>query len=751
LIRATELHAALAGRYEVLDELGSGGMATVFRAKDPRHERTVAIKVLHPGLAASVGAERFLAEIKTTAKLTHPHILPLHDSGVAEGFFYYVMPLVEGESLRQRLERESKLSVEEAVRITLQIADALRYAHGQQVIHRDIKPENILMHRGHAMVADFGIARVVSAAGDQRITVTGMAIGTPAYMSPEQAAGELDLDGRSDLYALACVLYEMLSGELPFTGPTISAILAQRFMKPAPRITIKRPEVPRPVEAAISMAMALQREDRFESVDGFAQALVSKTAVPHDTSGRSIAVLAFANMSDDPETEYFSDGISEEIINVLAQLPGLRVAARTSAFSFKGKNVDLRSIGDQLSVATVLEGSVRKAGNRLRITAQLINVSDGYHLWSERYDRELTDVFAIQDEIAAAIAEKLKVTFLAAQDGQAAAPPTRSIEAYELFLKARGLVHRRGPGIRQAVELYEEALALDPDFGAAYAALTHALILAGFYGLFTAEQARARAIASARRAVEQAPELSQTHGAAALVALLAEYDRAKADAAWSRALELNPGDAAIRMERAYYSLCNVHGDFERALSDARLAVEHDPLSALAQANLGLILGCARRYPEALAQARKTLEIDRSSFLGHFLHGLSLMWTGNPEGALAAATPVLAVSGRHPWMLMVTALAHHRAGRTAAALAMYQELVARAASEYVQPSLTVLVANGLGLADEAARLLRECGEHRDIGMPVILLHFPEAEGLADTPAGHALLRLMGWDDLIRSPA
>ncbi len=748
MTKTEQLTAALSGRYAILGELGTGGMATVFRATDQRHERTVAIKVLHSELAASVGADRFLTEIKTTAKLSHPHILALHDSGVADGFLYYVMPLVDGESLRDRLTREPQLPVDEAVRITLQVADALTYAHGQQVVHRDIKPENILLQGGHALVADFGIARAVSQAGDERITVTGMAIGTPAYMSPEQAAGELDLDGRSDLYALACVVYEMLSGELPFTGPTISAILAQRFMKPPPKVTTKRPNVPRPIEAALCMAMALEREDRFASVAKFAEALVSKQAVQHDTSGRSIAVLAFANMSDDPDTEYFSDGISEEIINVLAQLPSLRVAARTSAFSFKGKSVDLRSIGDQLSVATVLEGSVRRAGNRIRITAQLINVADGYHLWSERYDRELTDVFAIQDEIAAAIAEKLKVTFLVAEDGLAFAPPTSNIEAYELFLKARGLVHRRGPGIRQAIDLYEQAIALDPDFGPAYAALTHALILAGFYGLARPEQSRPRAIAAARLALEKAPDLPQAHGAAAMVALLAEYDRDKADAEWARALELNPGDSAIRMERAYYGLCNVRGDFDRALSEARLAVEHDPLSALAQANFGLILGCAGKYPEALAQARKTLEIDRASFLGHFLHGMSLLWNGNFEGALTAVTPVLGMSGRHPWILMVVALAHHRAGRTAEGLALYHELVARAASEYVQPSLTVLVANGLGLVDEVARLVRECGEHRDVGLAVILLYFPEAAGLIDTPAGADLLRLMGWDDRLR---
>ena len=334
------------------------------------------------------------------------------------------MPFIEGETLRQRITREKCLPVDDALRLTREIADALACAHAHDVIHRDIKPENILLQSGHAVVADFGIARAVKAAGSERMTATGLAIGTPAYMSPEQAAGERDVDGRSDLYALASVLYEMLAGEAPFTGATPDVILLQRFTQPPPKITTKRPGIPRAIEAAICTAMARAPEDRFPTVERFVASLEAKAGAPDADLDRSIAVLPFANMSGDPENEYFSDGVSEEIINALAQLPRLRVAARTSAFSFKGKNVDLRSIGDQLNVATVLEGSVRKAGGRIRITAQLSNVADGYQLWSERYDRELTDIFAIQDEIATAIAEKLKATLGVSGEGRLVRPPT---------------------------------------------------------------------------------------------------------------------------------------------------------------------------------------------------------------------------------------------------------------------------------------------------------------------------------------
>ena len=743
-----ELNAALAGRYEILGELGSGGMATVFRARDVRHERTVAMKVLRPELASLLGPERFLSEIRTTARLSHPHILALHDSGAAGGFLYYVMPLVDGESLRDRLNREKQLPVDEAVRITLQVAEALTYAHGHQIIHRDIKPENILLQGSYALVADFGIARAVSKAGDERITATGMALGTPNYMSPEQIAGDLDIDGRSDLYALATVLFELLSGEPPFTGPTISAILAQRFTKPAPKVTIKRPNVPRSIEAALTKAMAIAPEDRFESVALFAEALVSKEVAYHDTAGRSIAVLAFANMSDDPETEYFSDGMSEEIINVLVQIPDLRVAARTSAFSFKGKNVDLRSIGDQLSVATVLEGSVRRAGNRLRITAQLINVSDGYHLWSERYDREMTDVFAIQDEIAHAIADKLTVTLGAGKSKTAPARPTDNIEAYELYLKGKAIEHRRGPGLRTAVELYEQAVALDPDFGAAHGALAHALVLTGFYGIYNTEQVGARAVAAARIGMERAPGNGPVHAASAMVALMLEYDREKAEREWNRAMELSPSDSSIRIEYAFYLLCGVHGDFNRATEYVRQSLEQDPLSALAHAFSALVHGFADRHTETVAEARKALSIDPSSFIGHYQLGLGLVRSGDWEGALKAMTPVLGPSGRHPWIMLVVGLAHEAGGRHTEALAIYHELSARAEVEFVQPSLLLLLAHGLKLKEESARLLTLAGEVRDMTIPALLLHFNENRGLSSTPAGLALLQKMGWDDEVR---
>ncbi len=336
------LTTAVAGRYRLGRELGSGGMATVYLAHDLKHDRKVALKVLRPELAASLGADRFLSEIRTMAQLNHPHILALHDSGEADDALFYVMPYVEGESLRERLDRQKTLALNEAVRIACEVGDALGYAHAHGVIHRDIKPGNILLQSGHAVVADFGIARAVSAAGTERVTVLGMVLGTPAYMSPEQSAGE-EVDPRTDLYALASVLYEMLAGETPFTGPTMESILGKRFTQPPPRVTLKRPGVPRSIEVALCTALATNRDDRYTRVEDFTEALTARPAAPGDgVMHRSIAVIPFVNMSGDPENDYFSDGMSEEISNALTQLPGLRVAARTSAFFFKGKETDLR-------------------------------------------------------------------------------------------------------------------------------------------------------------------------------------------------------------------------------------------------------------------------------------------------------------------------------------------------------------------------------------------------------------------------
>ena len=475
-----QLKTDLPNRYQVEREIGRGGMATVFLAHDLKHDRAVALKVLHPDLAATLGPERFLREIKVAARLNHPHIVPLHDSGQAGNLLYYVMPFVEGESLRARMTRAGTLPVEEAVEIARDVAAALDYAHRQQVVHRDIKPENVMMHEGEAMVTDFGIAKAVREAGTENITQTGVAIGTPAYMSPEQASGEREPDGRSDIYSLGCMVYEMLTGQAPFTGPTAQAIITKRFLEPPPSARAHRGTVPEDLDRALKKAMARQPEERFETAALLAHALAPHSgATPPETLpttevpaavGKSIAVLPFVNMSADPDNEYFTDGIAEEIINALSKVQALRVASRTSSFAFKGKNEDISGIGRHLKVSTVLEGSVRKAGNMLRVTAQLVDVTNGYQLWSERFDRKLEDVFAIQDEIAASIVRALRVVLNEQEKKAIGKVATADVEAYDYYLRGRQFFHQfRRTSIQHARRMFERAIATDPKYVPAYA------------------------------------------------------------------------------------------------------------------------------------------------------------------------------------------------------------------------------------------------------------------------------------------
>jgi eukaryotic-like serine/threonine-protein kinase len=746
---ADYVRAALADRYRIERELGQGGMSTVYLAQDLKHRRLVAIKVLRPELGAALGADRFLSEIATTAKLNHPHILALYDSGEASNdgsdrrtFLYYVMPFIEGESLRDRLRRERALGVDEAVRIATQVADALAYAHAHAVIHRDIKPGNILLRPGHAMVADFGIARAVTVAEADRITRSGLSLGTPAYMSPEQSSGEREVDGRSDLYALGCTLYEMLTGEAPFTGPTVDSILVQRFLRPPPRVSARLPHISRHLDAAVFRAMAREPEERFERVELFAAALAATHAAPFGPRERSIAVLPFANVSGDPGNEYFSDGMSEEIINALTRLPHLRVAARTSCFAFKARNVDLREVGERLNVSTVLEGSVRKVGSRIRILAQLNDVAGGHHLWSERYDRELTDIFAIQDEIATAIADKLTVALHVGEELVRA--PTDNLQAYDLFLKGRTLVRQRGPGLLRATECFERAIYLDTGFAPAYAELAEALSLVALYGMGHPAALGDRAAAATARAIALNPKLVAAQVTLGLVSLMRDFDREGACAAWARALELDPANQEARTARALFELCYIRGQHGRAIEELRAIAEGDPLNARLRAQLSIALAFDGQAAAAEAEARRGIELDPTAFYPNWtlLHALGL----GPEPIQGAdlGPALLGQFGRHPWIIMGLAWANGAAKRRDKADALYSELAARARSEYVQPATLAVAALGARRHADAVRHLGEARDIRDPLLSLMILHWPGfSQELRSDPAFVAILGSLGW--------
>ena len=542
------LRDALSQSYSIDRELGKGGMATVYLAQDAKHDRLVALKVLHPDLAASLGPDRFLREIKLAAKLNHPHILGLHDSGEADGFLYYVMPYIEGESLRERLDRIQQFSVDETIHHGRAIASALDYAHRHGIVHRDIKPENVMLYEGEAMVMDFGIAKALSQAGPETLTQTGMMIGTPAYVSPEQAAGESNLDGKSDQYSLACVVYEMLSGERPFVAATPQAVMAKRFSEMPKPLRSIRSSIPESVERAVTKAMSVDGSARYATAAQFGAALASSSlTTPTDTASlpqtvvsaaKSVAVLPFTNMSNDAENEYFTDGMAEEIINALNKVQSLRVAARTSSFAFKGKNEDVGEIGKKLKVSTVLEGSVRKMGNRLRITAQLVNVADGYHLWSDRYDREMEDVFAIQDDISQAIVKALKVILTEGEKKQIEKARVENVAAYDYYLRGRQyyFIHRKS--LEYARQMFNRAVETDPEYARAYAGVADTCSLLYMYYDAREFNLKQADFASAK-ALELEPDLAEAHVARGLAVSLSKRF-AEAEAEFETAMKLDP-------------------------------------------------------------------------------------------------------------------------------------------------------------------------------------------------------------------
>ncbi|HYN82462.1 MAG TPA: protein kinase [Gemmatimonadaceae bacterium] len=681
------LRGAVANNYTIDRELGSGGMATVYLAQDCKHERLVALKVLHPDLAASLGPERFLREIKLAARLNHPHILPLHDSGEAEGFLYYVMPYVEGESLRERLDRERQLPIDEAVHHARSIASALDYAHRQNIVHRDIKPENVMLYEGEAMVMDFGIAKAVSSAGSDTLTQTGMMVGTPAYVSPEQAAGETNLDGRSDQYSLACMLYEMLSGERAFIGPTAQAVMAKRFTDTVRPLRSLRGSVPEPVERAVSKAMSTDVGDRYKTAAIFAQALASGTmATPTDTAtmpqptvsaAKSIAVIPFANMSPDPENEYFTDGMAEEIINALTKIQSLRVASRTVSFALKGKNEDLGEVGRKLKVSTVLDGSVRKMGNRLRITAQLVNVADGYQLWSERYDREMEDVFAIQDDISQAIVKSLRVILSEDEKKAMGAARTENLQAYEFYLRGRQFFEVRRKSLEYARQMFKRAIELDPDYALAHAGVADCCSL--LYMMFDARESNLKQAESASNtALQLAPDLAEAHLARGIAFSLSQ-NYTDAEREFEKAMRLD--SKLFEAPYFYGRACLAQGKFDDAVKLFKLACAIRPedfqaVSFLAQAHksLGQAAEGEAEDRRALKLIEERLELNPDDARAWNLGAATLGTLGETERAIEFARKSVAIDPDDPMLLYNVACTYSVLGQTEEALAALEHAV-----------------------------------------------------------------------------
>jgi serine/threonine protein kinase/tetratricopeptide (TPR) repeat protein len=694
------LSAAVADRYHVEHEIGRGGMAVVYLADDLRHHRKVAIKLLHPDLAQAVGPTRFLREITIAAQLTHPHIVPLYDSGELDGRLFYVMPYLEGESLRQKLDRVKQLPVDEALSITRQVSSALEYAHARNVVHRDIKPENILLYQGEAMVADFGIALAVSAASGPRLTGTGLVVGTPEYMSPEQALDE-GTDGRSDQYSLACVLFEMLAGEPPYGGMSPHSILAKRLMDQVPSVRRLRGTVPAAVDAALTRALAKLPVDRFRTVADFAVAL----SAPAPTSDRagcpSVAVLPFRNLSTDPENEFFADGITEDVIAHLSKIRALKVISRSSVMPFKLRQQSLREIGATLGATTLLDGSVRRAGDRVRIVAQLIDGESDAHLWTETYDRQLTDIFAIQTDVALHIADALEAELSHDEQSRVQREPTKNLEAYQLFLHGRQWLVRFTPSaLERAIEQFERVVALDPGFALAWTSMAMAFSELVEHGAIDPGLAHRRASEAVTHALRIDPDLAAAYTVRGHLKMMHELDWEGAESDYKRALELSPSDADAY--DFYGRLCDALERFDEAVFMHQRAHELDPLTH--RSDLATTYIRAGRYGEALASARDAVAIDPGYARAWATLGWAQIFSGLREEGLASIEHAAQLTPENTLWLGQVGAAFAMSGQEARAREILNDLEKRAASGYVSPYHLAYVYTALGDVERAIDLV-----------------------------------------------
>ena len=680
-----QLTAALGDRYRIERELGQGGMAVVFLAEDLKHHRRVAIKLLKPELSAVLGSERFLREIAIAATLQHPHILPLYDSGQADGLLYYVMPYAEGESLRQRLAREQQLSLDAALRITREVGSALQYAHEHGVVHRDIKPENIMLSGGQAVVADFGIARALSAANTDQLTLSGMVVGTPQYMSPEQAGGGT-ADGRSDQYSLACTLYEMLIGQPPFTGASSHAVMARHSLEPVPSLRIVRETVSPAVEGAIMRAMAKLPADRFASIQQFMDALESpaitatlpsaparrpgrsgprisrrvtaalgvavlaavaawwfvagRTARPVPSGSRvsAVAVLPFRDLASNPDSSYLADGMTEGLTADLAEIGSLKVISRSSSGSLaQGTGRSLAEVGRELGVQAVVKGSIRRAGDSVRVNVQFLHAPDSALLFSGDYQGRLGELPDLQRQITLAITGSINAELQGAERSRLDVRQEVDQGAYEAYLRGRFYLERGE--MEQAKAQFEQAGRLAPDWAPPRVGLANYYTSLPFF----TDVPPAEVLPKAREALAQALELDETlaeaHAVNAYIRAYYEWDWRAAEREFRRALELRPNYAD-----AYFSYSRFLASRRRldeAIAQLGRAVELDPLSLPLLANRALLDYFAGRYDEAGSRLKEILKSDSTDLVVKWGLALVAEQQGRPGDAIAILEPISA--------------------------------------------------------------------------------------------------------------
>jgi serine/threonine-protein kinase len=737
---------SLAERYPVTSELGRGGMAVVYLARDVKHGRDVAVKIIRPELAAALGRDRFLREIAIAAQLHHPHIVPLYDSGEADGLLYYVMPYEPGHSLRDRLAREGPLPVDEAITMLCDVCDALAYAHERGIVHRDVKPDNVLVTGRHAMVTDFGVAKAMteSARDAKTLTTHGIVMGTPAYMAPEQIAADPHVDHRADIYAVGVLAFELLTGEPPFGGE-VQDVLSAHLTQPPPLLTALRPDVPAALSDCIAKCLAKQRADRWESADalrgclaridtslasaggraprrrtvalvlvaaGIVAAVAATGWVMRDTRSGSaartppaatvparppaIAVLPFENLGP-PDQEYFAAGMTDEITSRLSAVHGLGVVASRATRRYAGTRRSMRDVGRELGIDYAVVGSVRWNGpssRRVRITLELLRAADERQLWSTTYDRVIDDVFDVQSDIAGQVVDRLGVTLAHGERQRLSARPAANHEAYTLYLKGRYYWNKRTErDVQLALDYFQQATDVDPAYSLAWVGIADTWIARGWYSRLAPRETFPQAKHAVMQALQFDSTLAEAHATLAHIHLEYDYDWAAAEREYRRAIELNPTYAVAH--HWYGGFLSARGRHAEALRQAQTARALDPLSPIIGTWVGLRYYFAGRQDQAITEIRKALEIDRNFAPGHWHLGMAYEETGRYADGVAEAERALALDPGSLLYLASVGHAYARAHRVREARATLGRLAAASRTRHVSAYHVAAIHVALG--------------------------------------------------------
>jgi serine/threonine protein kinase/Tfp pilus assembly protein PilF len=742
--------------YRILEKLGEGGMGVVYKAEDTKLKRTVALKFLPSELTRDAEAkERFINEAQAASALDHPNICNVHEiSETEDEQIFIAMACYEGETLKKKIERGA-MDLDQAIPIAIQVAEGLAKAHARGIVHRDIKPANVIVtNDGVAKILDFGLAKL---AGQVRLTKTSSTVGTIAYMSPEQIEGR-EVGSRTDIWSLGVVVYEMVTGRLPFWGEYEPAIIYSILNDKPKLMSSLRDGVPRELERVVERILAKNQDDRYRSV---AELLADLRALSEEKSERlragrfgrqeatetgqgkkSIGVLPFRSLSDSRDDEYFSDGTTEDIITHLSKIRELRVISRTSVMRYKHSEKSIPEIGRELGVATILEGSVRRAGGRVRIVAQLLDAQTDEHMWAETYDRDMKDIFAIQSDVAEKIAAALKAELSPVEKERIERKPTESMEAYNYYLKGRFYWNkRRGEDLRTAVDYFNQAIETDPAYALAYAGLASTYVLLPEYAGLPAKEFMPKAEAAARKALELDPALAEPHAVLGLIKRSYEWDWVGAESEFNRAIELNP---SYPTAHHWYSLMLCEsGRFDEAQAEIRLAQELDPLSLVINVAMGSGPYYKRQYDKAVEECKKTLELDPNFALARFVLGRAYVEQGEFEAGIAEFEKARAIVGSSSLGPGDVGNAYARAGRKSDAAKILDELLQLSRQGYSVSYDIALVYWGLGDKNQALEWLERAYEERSSFLDEIKVD-PKWDGLRSDPRFVALMKKVGLE-------